>query len=501
MSQVIQHIGAGANSGAYESDGDNDLTYGFFTGTSSRMLMETLNVQNTVQHSDTAQVNNMQRRSNKFLYQFLEQGADVPMVGVGLHDYPTTPTVGTVNGLPFPLDRESDGAALISFLGFWSRQSPSGSNDYESHLYLDASSSEINYNTTIENPLPVDAVYTFTTPYADASTTSFSFGADMSVFDSKSTNTAPVPQTVEYLDSITDETFMHLGPVKTMGRSTGNTATVLTDTDKPTDFDAAGLSIAADDQILIQVTEGISEKARHAFKISARAADTITHGGQVDSGSTTAVGSTTVMTDSGANWPINGLVDCVINNTTDGSSAVITSNTETTITSGALSGGTLNTWGSGDNYTVNVSESATLWYAVFAKNYLFKCDSGSAGAHQIVAVAADVDFTDANFVASLESGDFVALNVTTGLMCSIAANYSDNVLNDANNILMVGSGTNVTVNDAGSRNGVTSLDWTEGDVVAILPRLTLTGLYTDPSASSGGGGTGLLGGNLLNSLV
>jgi len=57
-----------------------------------------------------------------------------------------------------------------------------------------------------------------------------------------------------------------------------------------------------------------------------------------------------VLTDSGASFVANGLVGRVINNTTDGSSGVITANTATTITA-TLSGGTDNDWDSGDGYS------------------------------------------------------------------------------------------------------------------------------------------------------
>jgi hypothetical protein len=40
-----------------------------------------------------------------------------------------------------------------------------------------------------------------------------------------------------------------------------------------------------------------------------------------------------------------------VNNTTDGSSGVITANTETTVTA-VLSGGTENDWDNGDSYTI-----------------------------------------------------------------------------------------------------------------------------------------------------
>ena len=58
------------------------------------------------------------------------------------------------------------------------------------------------------------------------------------------------------------------------------------------------------------------------------------------------------MTDSGESWTTNEWVGYVIENTTDGSHALITANTSNTIT-GTLRGGTNNNWDSGDNYLIS----------------------------------------------------------------------------------------------------------------------------------------------------
>ena len=57
------------------------------------------------------------------------------------------------------------------------------------------------------------------------------------------------------------------------------------------------------------------------------------------------------MTNSAASYTVDQFVDMVIENETDGSYAVITANTATTIT-GALRGGTNNNWDSGDTFTI-----------------------------------------------------------------------------------------------------------------------------------------------------
>jgi len=57
------------------------------------------------------------------------------------------------------------------------------------------------------------------------------------------------------------------------------------------------------------------------------------------------------MTNTSASYTVNEFVDMIIENETDGSYALITANTATTIT-GTLRGGTNNNWDSGDTYTI-----------------------------------------------------------------------------------------------------------------------------------------------------
>ena len=73
------------------------------------------------------------------------------------------------------------------------------------------------------------------------------------------------------------------------------------------------------------------------------------------SGTTTATAST--MTDSTSSFAVDGtLVGQTINNTTDGSSGTITAVTATVITA-TLSGGTSDTWTSGDAYTISLTNN------------------------------------------------------------------------------------------------------------------------------------------------
>ena len=80
----------------------------------------------------------------------------------------------------------------------------------------------------------------------------------------------------------------------------------------------------------------------------------------------------TVMTDSTTDFgDVDELTGLTITNTTDGSSGLITSNTQTTITVTALTGGTDNDWDAGDVYTV--SETTVT------RNYIFVAPSIETG--------------------------------------------------------------------------------------------------------------------------
>jgi hypothetical protein len=69
-------------------------------------------------------------------------------------------------------------------------------------------------------------------------------------------------------------------------------------------------------------------------------------------GTHTAAMNLTVMTDAAAHFVANELIGLTIQNVTDGSSGVITGNTETTVTVAALLGGTTNRWNLGDVYSI-----------------------------------------------------------------------------------------------------------------------------------------------------
>lgn len=69
-------------------------------------------------------------------------------------------------------------------------------------------------------------------------------------------------------------------------------------------------------------------------------------------GTHTAGASATVLTDATAHWVANRLVGLTVQNTTDGSSGVITANTINTVTVAALAGGTANAWALNDVYSI-----------------------------------------------------------------------------------------------------------------------------------------------------
>lgn len=84
----------------------------------------------------------------------------------------------------------------------------------------------------------------------------------------------------------------------------------------------------------------------------------------------TAVPNALVMTDANAHFIAGELVGLTIENVTDGSSGVITANTETTVTVAALIGGTTNQWNTNDVYSVDGADYDTedwdTWTPAFA---------------------------------------------------------------------------------------------------------------------------------------
>ena len=83
-----------------------------------------------------------------------------------------------------------------------------------------------------------------------------------------------------------------------------------------------------------------------------------------------------VMTDLTAHFIVNELIGLTINNATDGSSGVVTANTETTVTVAALAGGTTDQWNPGDAYTIPGADYDTedwdVWDPAFVANAVLR---------------------------------------------------------------------------------------------------------------------------------
>lgn len=91
--------------------------------------------------------------------------------------------------------------------------------------------------------------------------------------------------------------------------------------------------------------------ANGVFPKTFNASFTFSDGAIYDSGTDDTSAAAAFLTDSTASWEIDALIGMLVYNTTDGSHAVITDNTATTIT-GTLAGGTADTWTSGDAYQI-----------------------------------------------------------------------------------------------------------------------------------------------------
>lgn len=84
----------------------------------------------------------------------------------------------------------------------------------------------------------------------------------------------------------------------------------------------------------------------------------------------------TIMTDANAHFIVNELVGLTIENVTDGSSGVVTANTETTVTVAALTEGLDNQWNTNDIYSIDGADYDTedwdAWSAAFTANAVLR---------------------------------------------------------------------------------------------------------------------------------
>ena len=88
---------------------------------------------------------------------------------------------------------------------------------------------------------------------------------------------------------------------------------------------------------------------------------------------------TTLTKAAGTNWVAGSLLLLYVRNTTDGSGGVITANTATTVTC-SLTGGSDNTWQSGDAY--EITEGITVWNTTTGAKGLIFDNTGTTVSHQ-----------------------------------------------------------------------------------------------------------------------
>ncbi len=84
---------------------------------------------------------------------------------------------------------------------------------------------------------------------------------------------------------------------------------------------------------------------------------TLDSAGKLGGTHTAAGASATIVTDSAADYPIDGLIGLTLANTTDGSSGTVTDNDGTTITVDDLTGGTDDQFEQNDTYTVSLTQN------------------------------------------------------------------------------------------------------------------------------------------------
>lgn len=420
MSQVIQHVGAGANSGAYESDGDNDLTYGFLTGNSSQMLMETLNVQNTVQHSDSAQVNNMARLFSTGVFSFGEKAADTAVIGIGpaQGSNVAAATEAINRGMPMYLVNASTGALLTEIDSIYQRQLGATGHALELVVNTDNSTGYTN-DTTLPsgNVLPHELSINIDTHYG-ASTVTF---ANDLTGATQQTGNLPFENCIG-IRTATATSFdffaQALTPVTHTRTTDSVTTTTLTDSSKATeDFNAGSYAVVAGDNILALAADGGYGDYDLAI-VTASAADLLTFtGGWQDFNALTATGTHLTV----AYWVIEALYAGIISSY------------------------------SSDELLIDSSQG----------------------------------WTDSTFVTNMATGKYFAYNMTTGLVVRIHS-----VVTSSNtNINLAYSGGPVQIVRFGYRAGVRDNQFQANDIYVIMPEPEITALYTDPSASSGGGGS------------
>ncbi len=125
------------------------------------------------------------------------------------------------------------------------------------------------------------------------------------------------------------------------------------------------------DTLAITIKARYNAAATQGIKVHVRTSPT-----NDATGTHTAVASATIMTDATAHFVAGELVGLTIENVTDGSSGVITANTETTVTVVALAGGIANQWATDDVYSIDGADYDTddfdSWLAAFAADAVLR---------------------------------------------------------------------------------------------------------------------------------
>lgn len=102
--------------------------------------------------------------------------------------------------------------------------------------------------------------------------------------------------------------------------------------------------------------------------------------------------------------------------------------------------------------------------------------------------AAGTAWNESAFTDLVDTGEWAVYNLTTGFISKIYANEPGNS-NTATRFYYGGTSAEVVALNPGIRSGVRDIGFQSGDVYLILPLITVTATYTDPAASSGGGGS------------
>ena len=176
------------------------------------------------------------------------------------------------------------------------------------------------------------------------------------------TNADPRDIADNELSSATDLMVDELGMIRTLGGAVAH----------PSETGVGSVSHAS------EITPGYGLFAWKSDRKAANVAILDYHGTH------TAGDSSTVMTDSSASFPVDGLIGATINNTTDGSSGIITDNTATTVTVASLSGGSDNSWDDADNDAYTITDIPTT-----GESYLSLSDADSTGSVRIYAMGSD----------------------------------------------------------------------------------------------------------------